>query len=171
MLAFFRQRIAQPLVLLFRQGLTPRKIALCLVLGASVSVFPVLGTTTLSCTALAIWLKLNLPAIQAVNWLCAGAQLVLIVPFMRLGEFLFRDPPLPLAPAELAEAYNRAPLSFLRTFRLSIVHAVCGWAVIVVPLALIAYPLLVVLLGRRHSGRNTGRGGGGTSRVRARRES
>jgi uncharacterized protein (DUF2062 family) len=47
----------------------PRKISLCIALGFALGVFPVLGMTTLLCAFSAFALRLNLPAIQVVNFL------------------------------------------------------------------------------------------------------
>jgi len=86
---FFRRRIILPLLELLRQGITPEKIALCIGVGIALGVFPVVGATTLLCTLAAVLLRLNLPAIQLVNYLIYPLQLVLLLPFMHLGERLF----------------------------------------------------------------------------------
>ena len=44
--------------------------------------------------AAALIFELNLPAIQLVNWLIYPLQLVFFVPFIRMGERLFRAAPL-----------------------------------------------------------------------------
>jgi len=71
-----------------RQGITPRRLALTLALGFAIGCIPVVGIPTLVCAALALSLRLNLPAIQAANYLVMPLQLVLIVPFVRLGGWL-----------------------------------------------------------------------------------
>jgi hypothetical protein len=74
---------------LLKQGITPRKLALTCSLGIVLGLFPVLGTTTLLCLAAALLLRLNIPLIQLVNYLAAPLQLVLIVPFIKMGSALF----------------------------------------------------------------------------------
>src|SRR5580658_9207736 len=71
-----------------RQGISPRRLALTLALGFAIGCIPVIGIPTLVCAALALALRLNLPAIQAANYLVMPLQLVLIVPFVRLGGWL-----------------------------------------------------------------------------------
>jgi uncharacterized protein (DUF2062 family) len=88
--SFFHSRIVQPVKRLFTQGNTPQKIALTMELGVVLSVFPVMGSTSLLCAAAALALKLNLPAIQAVNYVMYPVQLLLIVPLIKLGEFMLR---------------------------------------------------------------------------------
>ena len=90
MKALFQRRIIAPLSALLRQGITPRKIALSLACGVVVGVFPVMGSTTLLCAAAALLFRLNLPAVQIVNYFIYPLQLALILPFIRLGETLLR---------------------------------------------------------------------------------
>ena len=70
------------------QGITPRRLALTLALGFAIGCIPVIGIPTLVCGALALSLRLNLPAIQAANYIVMPLQLLLIVPFVRLGGWL-----------------------------------------------------------------------------------
>ena len=72
-----------------QQGMSPRKLALTLALGFAIGCIPVIGVPTVLCAALAIMLRLNQPAIQAANYAAMPLQLLLIIPFMRLGKWLF----------------------------------------------------------------------------------
>ena len=72
-----------------RQGITPRRLALTLSLGIAVGCIPILGIPTGLCALLAVFLRLNLPAIQAANYAVMPLQVALIVPFVRLGGRLF----------------------------------------------------------------------------------
>lgn len=147
--AAFRRRAIAPVVALFKQGLSPEKIVLCVVAGSGLSVFPILGTTTILCTVAAVVLRLNLPAIQAVNWLCSGAQLLLIIPFIRIGEKLFGATPLPLSLTQLAALFKADWIAFLLQFWATLLHAMVGWGVVCLPLALLAYWAMVRVLRRR----------------------
>ena len=86
-----RRRLTQPFLDLLRRGITPEKIALTVALGLVLGVTPVIGSTTLLCTAAALLLRLNLAAIQLVNGLVYPLQLILIVPFLRAGAWLFGE--------------------------------------------------------------------------------
>lgn len=85
------RRIFGPIKSLLVQGVTPRKIALSLACGVVLGLFPIMGSTTILCAAAAVVLGLNLPAIQTINFLVYPAQLALIVPFIRAGQFLLRS--------------------------------------------------------------------------------
>jgi len=94
---FWQRRVQDPIIRLLKQGLTPEKIALSLGLGAVLGIFPVIGTTTLLCTAAAFIFRLNLPAIQIANYLAGPLQLALLIPFYRAGETLFNRARLPIS--------------------------------------------------------------------------
>ena len=70
------------------QGISPRRLALTLALGFAVGCIPVVGIPTVLCAGLALVLRLNLPAIQMANYAAMPLQLILIVPFVRLGAWL-----------------------------------------------------------------------------------
>ncbi len=72
---FFYRRLLRPILDLLRQGVTPEKMALSLALGGALGVFPALGCTTLLCLIAAIVLRLNLPAIQIVNYFVYPIQI------------------------------------------------------------------------------------------------
>ena len=79
------------------QGSTPRNLALSLALGMVVGLFPVLGLSTLLCTILALVFRLNLPAMQAANYGVYPLQLMLMLPFARLGEKVFHARAIPFS--------------------------------------------------------------------------
>lgn len=113
-----------------RQGISPRKLALTLALGFAIGCIPVLGLPTLLCAALALALRLNLPAIQAANYLAMPLQLVLIVPFVRLGELLFASSGTTLVPAG---PFQLEPYSLLAHFGALAGHALLAWLLVAGP--------------------------------------
>jgi uncharacterized protein (DUF2062 family) len=85
----YLKSIKRTAAVLLRQGVSPQRLALTLALGFAIGCSPVIGITTALCVALALTLRLNLPAIQAANYVAMPLQLALIVPFVRLGRWLF----------------------------------------------------------------------------------
>ena len=79
------QRAEQWAATWLRQGITPGRLAGTLALGFAIGCVPVVGAPTLLCAGLAIALRLNLPAIQAANYVAMPFQLALMLPFVRLG--------------------------------------------------------------------------------------
>jgi len=74
---------------LLQGGMEPKKIAFCIALGTALGIFPVLGASSLLCMLAAFALRLNLPAIQAVNYLVYPLQIILLAPFYGFGGWLF----------------------------------------------------------------------------------
>jgi uncharacterized protein (DUF2062 family) len=136
---FLQRRVAAPLLLLLRQGVTPEKLALSIALGAVVAVIPVLGVSTVICALLALWLRLNMPAIQLVNYLLTPAQLLLIIPFLRFGERLAGAPRYPVTLESGLALLSHGILNAVRILRDAIVHATFGWLAVAPVAAVILY--------------------------------
>jgi uncharacterized protein (DUF2062 family) len=144
--SFLRRRVIEPLVAILKFGVTPEKIAISLVLGIVLGVFPVLGSTTLLCAAAALGLGLNLPAIQLVNYVMYPVQLILLIPFMRLGEKLFGAAPLPLSLAQIMAMIRADAWQAIGALWVTTVHAMAAWLAVSVPAGVLLYAFLVPVL-------------------------
>jgi uncharacterized protein (DUF2062 family) len=139
---FFHRRFVVPIVFLLTQGITPEKIALSLAVGIVLGTFPVLGSTTVLCAAAALVFGLNLPAIQLVNYLIYPMQLFLLVPFIRMGEKLFRAAPLQLSLTQILAIVRADPPHAISTLWLAELRAMSAWLLIGSPaICLIYFPL------------------------------
>jgi uncharacterized protein (DUF2062 family) len=143
---FFHSRVVAPIVALLTQGITPEKIALSLAFGIVLGIFPVLGSTTLLCAAAAVIFGLNLPAIQLVNYLIYPMQLFLLVPFIRLGEKLFRAAPLQFSLAQILTMVRADLPHAVSTLWLAEVHAIFAWLLTGPPAIFLLYILLSSVL-------------------------
>jgi len=146
--SFFGRRIARPIVELLRQGVTPEKMALSLALGVALGVFPVLGTTTALCALVGFIWRLNLPAIQIVNYFVYPLQIALLIPFFRLGEQLFGAPHLPLSVAQILAMMHASFWDSTRFLWATIWHAAAAWCLIAPVLVAMLYLILMPILRR-----------------------
>lgn len=128
---------------LLRQGVTPRELALSVALGATIGLIPVLGLSTALCTLAALLLRLNLPAIQAVNYVFTPLQLILIIPLLRFGELLTGAPRFPVTLASGLDLLSHGVLDAIQLLAVAIVHATLGWLVLAPLLAVALYRGLV----------------------------
>lgn len=135
--SFWQRRIVAPIVAQLRQGITPEKIALTIALGLVLGIFPILGSTTLLCGLAALWLRLNQPVIQLVNYFVYPLQLALIIPLYRAGEVLFGKPPVPLSIPLIFERFKADFGLFLREFGMIAVQGVVVWCLLA-PVAAVA---------------------------------
>ena len=145
---FFRRKIARPILELLRQGVTPEKMALSLALGVAIGVFPALGTTTALCALVAFIWRLNLPAIQTVNYFVYLIQLALIIPFFRAGETLFGAPHLPLSASQVVAMVRASVWGSIGFLWTTTWHAMVAWCLAAPVFVGVAYLLLVPILRR-----------------------
>lgn len=131
-------KIKAVLRLQLQQGLGVRAAARAVALAVTIGVFPIMGCSTLMNTAAALRLKLNQPIVQSFNWLCAPLKLLLIFPFLRLGEFLFQARPFALSLQELSRRFVEDRWGTLQEFAWTFGHAITGW--------LLCAPVLYLLL-------------------------
>lgn len=142
--SFWRRRIADPVVALLRQGVTPEKIALGLAMGVVLGVTPAIGSTTFLCMIAAFFLRLNPAAIQLVNYLMFPLQLILLIPFIRGGEWMFGAARNPVTLERIRQLIAASVWHAIATLWTSTVHALAVWAI----LGLLAiFPIYWLLVG------------------------
>jgi uncharacterized protein (DUF2062 family) len=144
----WRERIVALIVGQLVQGVTPQKIALTVVIGFSLGIIPILGTTTMLCAVAAIRLKLNQPIIQLVNWLVYPLQLALLLPFVRFGEWLMHAPFMSFSLMELLQKFHESPVKFFQEFGVAGLQGFIAWLIITPILGVITYSVLLVPLKR-----------------------
>jgi len=127
--SFWRRRIVAPIVGQLVQGVTPQKIALTIALGLVLGIFPILGSTTALCALAGIFLRLNQPIIQLVNYLGYPLQLALLIPFYRAGEHLLGREPIPLSIPLLFDRFAADFWQFLRDFGMIAVGGILVWLI------------------------------------------
>lgn len=127
--SFWSRWVRAPLIALVTQGVTPDKLALTLGVGSVCSVFPFLGFTTLLNLGAGVWLRLNQPLLQTLNQLLGAVQLVMILPYVRLGEWLWRAQDSRFTITDMLRVFREASLGqFLQQFGWAGVHALSAWA-------------------------------------------
>jgi len=119
----------------------PHSLALTLSVGVAMGVMPLLWGTTVLCAITARRLRLNQFALQAVNYLCYPLQIILLLPFCKLGIWLFPwGTKIPsnvlhnLSHGEMAGAVN---LIVLVTFK-----ALLAWLIVAPAAGIIGYQLI-----------------------------
>jgi uncharacterized protein (DUF2062 family) len=132
---WLQRRIRDPLVAELRLGATPESLAQATATGAAIGVLPFLGLTSLVALAVGRAQKLNPIALQVANYLVTPAQIALIIPFVRLGEYLTGASTMPLNPMEIISAFMDNPWAFLKEFGVAGLHGLLGWTLTVPALA------------------------------------
>ena len=128
---FFQRRLIDPIVAQLTQGLTPEKIALTIAIGSSIAMFPLLGTTTIICLIVGVFMKLNQPIIQTVNYACTPIHLPFIFYSFKWGERLFGAAHSRLEMRVMRRLLVEDPMQFARDYGATAFHAIVVWAILV----------------------------------------
>jgi len=142
---FLLRRIVLPLKIrlqtILSSGLTPKKLAITICMGAALGLLPVVWGTTLICLMLAHIFKLNHAALQSINYLLYPLQLALLIPFFKLGAWLF-----PWGPQvdlnTFSSLIHHPAMSSFNILGWITLKSVAAWFVTALPLALLAYIIL-----------------------------
>jgi uncharacterized protein (DUF2062 family) len=144
----WRRKVVRPILGFLRQGLTPEKLSLTIALGITLGVTPVLGSTVLLCTLAAIAFRLNLAAIQLVNWLVYPFQLALVIPFYRIGGWIFRTPASDFSIVYVMAMIRTNLLHAVATLWTVTIHALAAWLLLGSIATGLLYLMLVPVLRR-----------------------
>ncbi len=132
--SFIQRKLIQPVLGLIKQGANPSKLALAISLGIVIGFVPVFGTCTILCLA-AIWIfKVNPAATLLANQVAYPLQFVLYFPFIRTGEWVFNQPPVPFSFEEITQLFSE---DFIKGFSLigwSTLYALIVWFVLSWPI-------------------------------------
>lgn len=150
---WLRRYLVEPLMALLTTGVAPRRLALCVALGIVIGNIPILGVSTLLSAALALLLRLNLPAIQLVQGLMAPTQLLLIIPQVRLGEWLLGSPPEPLSIEASLRLLDQGVLHAVTVLWNAIIHAGVAFLLLGPLATLLLYFLLAPVFERAAAAR------------------
>jgi len=139
-----RDRVKIRMARWLRQGISPRRLALTLALGFAIGCIPVVGLPTLVCAAVALALGLNVPAIQAANYVAMPLQLALIVPFVKLGGRMTSTAPHP----DPAALLRLSPLHMATQLSGMAGQAILAWVLVAIPAVLLLTFALTPMLRR-----------------------
>ena len=153
--AFWRRRLVAPVVAQLTLGVSCERLAWTLAVGTTVALFPLLGATTALTLVAGLLFRMNQVVLHSVNQLLGPLQLLLILVYLRAGEWLWRAPIDEFSIQELVRAYHaNGATDFLRRFGLAGVHAVTAWAVSAPLVAGVVYLVVRGPLRRLAAGRH-----------------
>lgn len=143
---WLRRRVKDPLLAELRQGLSAEALSAAIVTSLALAINPIIGTTTVLCLLAGKVFRLNHVVMQTVNHLTYPLQLILIVPFVRLGEKVTGAEPLPLDVGMLVAEFQKSFGGFLAKFGWAYLHGILGWLLVVPLSAFLLHLLLAALL-------------------------
>ncbi|MEK6476425.1 DUF2062 domain-containing protein [Catalinimonas sp. 4WD22] len=141
-----QNRVGKMILGLLRQGMSAKKLSLTISLGVVLGIIPVFGFVTAVCAAIAAWWRLNIPLALAVLYAVMPLQIILFVPFIRLGELIFGIEKLLLAPNKIVEQLQLDTVGYMLQIWHSVLGALGAWGLVSVLLGFALYYLSLVLI-------------------------
>ena len=126
-------------VALFKQGLTPMQLTQSVLVSALISIIPILGVSTFFLTVLSIKRKLNLPIMIAISYIMWPIQLLMIIPFINIGEFIFSIPQSNHSAQGIIASFQESFFGTLSHLSFELLCGFGGWLLTAVPLFTLLY--------------------------------
>ena len=134
---------------IFKQGLTPKELNQSIIVSGLISTIPILGLSTFMITTVSLKRKLNLPVMIALSYLMWPVQILLIIPFIRVGEFLFSVPRNHHTAEEIIDSFQNSFSQTLSQLSFELLCGFGGWLFTAVPIAVGIY-LVSLLFFKKH---------------------
>jgi len=131
---------------LLKQGLTPRELIQSIIVSGLISTVPILGVSTFMITAVSLKRKLNLPVMISMSYLLWPVQILLIIPFIRVGEFIFSVPRNHYTVEEIINSFQNSFFQTLTQLSYALVCGLGGWLFTAGPIAVGIYGVSLLFL-------------------------
>ncbi len=136
---YLKYKIWIPILGFLKQGITPEKLSLTMVFGVVFGIFPIIGITTVLCLLSALIFRLNKPAILLINISLYPLQILLIIPFISLGEMIFGYSFVPFSFNEVLAMFKEDWIYAIQHLWLQTLLGILAWLIISIPISFIIY--------------------------------
>lgn len=153
--SWLQEKFFDPLLVVLQRGAEPSELAFSAAVGITFGVFPICGVTVFLCglAIAALGSRCNAPTVIMANCIATPIELSLIIPFLRLGEFLTGADHFPLTSDALKMILKgQASQEILQSIFLAILGWLVAAPIILAALYLLFLPCFTILVGRFTSG-------------------
>jgi hypothetical protein len=113
-----------------------------------ISTIPILGVSTFMITTVSLKQKLNLPIMISLSYLMWPVQILMIIPFIRVGEFIFSVPRNHHTVDEIIASFQNSFFQTLSHLSFELLCGLGGWLLTAVPIAVLIYGVSLLFLKR-----------------------
>jgi uncharacterized protein (DUF2062 family) len=131
---------------LLKQGLTPKELSQSIIVSGLISTIPILGVSTFMITTVSLKRKLNLPLMISFSYLMWPVQIIMIIPFIRIGEYIFSVPRNQHTVEEIISSFQSSFFQTLSHLSFELLCGLGGWLLTAVPIAIGMYWLSLLFL-------------------------
>jgi len=104
-----------------------------------VGTVPLIGINTAILAVIAISLRLNMALIQLANYAAFPIQLVLYIPFIKAGEFIFNQKLIPLSFYKIRMMFAEDWILAIKKLWMAHLMGIFVWFIVWIPLSFILY--------------------------------
>ena len=131
---------------LLKQGLTPKQLAISIVVSTLVSIFPIFGISTIALTCIALPFRLNLPIMIAFSYIVGPLKFLVLIPFINLGASVFSTEHTLLTFEAIKTSYQADLWNTIKELSYELLCGTVGWAITAIPLGILLYFILKAIL-------------------------
>lgn len=142
-------KVKTKITTLLNQGLTPKELCQSIIVSGLISTVPILGVSTFMITTVSLKRKLNFPVMISLSYLMWPVQILLIIPFIRVGEFIFSVPRNHHTVDEITSSFQRSFFLTLSHLSFELLCGLGGWLITAVPIAVGVYWVSLLFLKRK----------------------
>ena len=141
----YSERVLLPVANIRKQGFSSETLAMSISIGIIGGAFPVIGLASYVCLLLTLAFKQNIIIVQVVNWLVYPLQILLIIPFLRIGNSIFSGGAFTLTLHQLVAAFQGGLMNGIKLIGLISLYGIVAWVAIAIPALIISYTLFLLL--------------------------
>jgi uncharacterized protein (DUF2062 family) len=131
-----------------KQGMSPGKLSATIAVGSVVGIIPAIGIATLLSTAVAARFRLNIAATVLIVYLMQPLQILLAIPFIKLGIYWFGMSELRLSFAEMITMFQADWLHALKELWVANLAGISAWALLAIPAGILLYLIILPIFKR-----------------------
>ncbi|MBC5773574.1 DUF2062 domain-containing protein [Pontibacter sp. KCTC 32443] len=128
--------------------MSPGKLSATLAVGSVVGVVPAIGVATILATAIAARFRLNIAATILIVYLMQPLQILLAIPFIKLGIYWFGMSELRLSLDEMMAMFRTDWLYALNQLWKANLAGISAWALLAAPVGVVLYITLLPIFKR-----------------------
>jgi uncharacterized protein (DUF2062 family) len=141
----YTTRVLIPVSNIRKQGFSAETLALSISIGIIGGAFPAIGFASYICLILTLAFKQNIIIVQVVNWLVYPLQILLIIPFMKLGYSIFTGGELTITLHQVVAAFQSGIMNGIKLIGIISLYGIIAWAVIAIPTLFILYSSFLLI--------------------------
>lgn len=122
-----------------KQGMSPGKLSATIAVGSVIGVIPAIGIATLLSTAVAARFRLNIAATVLIVYLMQPLQILLAIPFIKLGIYWFGMSELRMSFEEMIAMFRADWLHALQELWVANLAGISAWAILAIPSGILLY--------------------------------